>query len=44
MHGDFLTENMGNESFVSCVNNLDAKHPFTSAFLFSLETQTTIGG
>nr|XP_039261151.1 inward rectifier potassium channel 2-like isoform X2 [Styela clava] len=39
VHGDFVEG--GNET--ACINNLEASAPFTSAFLFSLETQTTIG-
>nr|XP_009859945.1 ATP-sensitive inward rectifier potassium channel 12-like isoform X2 [Ciona intestinalis] len=42
LHGDFAVR-AANESFTPCVNNLDINHPFTSSFLFSLETQTTIG-
>ncbi|ODM90718.1 G protein-activated inward rectifier potassium channel 4 [Orchesella cincta] len=39
-HGDLEPEHLGSEDWSPCVNNL---HGFTSAFLFSLETQTTIG-
>ena len=40
VHGDFDPENMRNESFVPCAT---AIKDFTSCFLFSLETQHTIG-
>lgn len=39
-HGDFEPENLGNETWVPCVSNI---HSLTSAFLFSIETQHTIG-
>ena len=39
-HGDFDEENRSNESFVPCVTALN---DFTSCFLFSVETQHTIG-
>ncbi len=39
-HGDFDEVNTRNESFVKCV---DAIEDFTSCFLFSIETQHTIG-
>uniref|UniRef100_H2YUD3 G protein-activated inward rectifier potassium channel 3 n=1 Tax=Ciona savignyi TaxID=51511 RepID=H2YUD3_CIOSA len=42
LHGDF-NELPANSTFTPCVHNLDPKNPFTSSFLFSLETQTTIG-
>jgi hypothetical protein len=40
VHGDFLPENTGNASFVPCVAGIK---DFTSCFLFSIETQHTIG-
>ena len=40
VHGDFEPENIKNESFVPCAS---AIQDFTSCFLFSLETQHTIG-
>ncbi len=40
LHGDFLTENSSNPDYVPCVLELDG---FAAAFLFSLETQHTIG-
>ena len=39
-HGDFDDENIANEDFVPCVAAIT---DFTSCFLFSLETQHTIG-
>lgn len=42
VHGDFVLPE-GDRPERACVNNLDPIAPFTSAFLFSLETQTTIG-
>lgn len=39
-HGDFDEENIRNETFVPCVS---AINDFTSCFLFSIETQHTIG-
>ena len=39
-HGDFDPENLANETFVPCVS---AIQDFTSCFLFSIETQHTIG-
>lgn len=41
-HGDFA-ENPADRPDKVCVSNVDHNAPFTSAFLFSLETQTTIG-
>nr|CAB3258033.1 ATP-sensitive inward rectifier potassium channel 12-like [Phallusia mammillata] len=43
LHGDFDLQNAANETFRPCVKNLEPTKAFTSAFLFSLETQTTIG-
>ena len=40
LHGDFDPANMANESFVPCADNIKG---FTSCFLFSVETQHTIG-
>ncbi|CAB4058528.1 KCNJN [Lepeophtheirus salmonis] len=40
IHGDFLPENKSNKSFTPCVSAIE---DFTSCFLFSLETQHTIG-
>ena len=40
VHGDFEPENINNASFVPCAS---AIQDFTSCFLFSLETQHTIG-
>ena len=40
LHGDFEPLNIANESFVPCVS---AIQDFTSCFLFSVETQHTIG-
>jgi potassium inwardly-rectifying channel subfamily J len=39
-HGDFEPENIANETFRPCVDNIG---DFTSCYLFSLETQHTIG-
>lgn len=39
-HGDFDPDNINDEDFVPCV---DAIKDFTSCFLFSVETQHTIG-
>ncbi len=39
-HGDFDPDNIDDEDFVPCV---DAIKDFTSCFLFSVETQHTIG-
>ena len=39
-HGDFLPENRDNDDFRPCADNII---DFTSCFLFSLETQHTIG-
>lgn len=41
-HGDFA-ENPEDRPEKICINNVDHIAPFTSSFLFSLETQTTIG-
>ncbi|XP_076800172.1 ATP-sensitive inward rectifier potassium channel 12-like isoform X2 [Clavelina lepadiformis] len=44
INGDFEEHHTHeNSTFKSCIKNLDIDHPFTSSFLFSLETQTTIG-
>ena len=40
IHGDFLPDNLDNSDFVPCIEAVDG---FSSAFLFSLETQHTIG-
>uniref|UniRef100_A0A1A8BSF6 Potassium inwardly-rectifying channel, subfamily J, member 12 n=1 Tax=Nothobranchius kadleci TaxID=1051664 RepID=A0A1A8BSF6_NOTKA len=40
LHGDMDSQGMDNESFVPCVKQV---HTFVAAFLFSVETQTTIG-
>ena len=40
LHGDFDPANVANESFVPCADNIKG---FTSCFLFSVETQHTIG-
>ena len=40
VHGDFEPENIANGSFVPCASEIK---DFTSCFLFSLETQHTIG-
>ena len=40
VHGDFEPENIGNDDFVPCASEIK---DFTSCFLFSLETQHTIG-
>ncbi|XP_070580077.1 G protein-activated inward rectifier potassium channel 3-like [Ptychodera flava] len=39
-HGDLDTENLNDINWEPCVTNV---HSFATAFLFSLETQTTIG-
>ncbi|KAK9704166.1 Inward rectifier potassium channel C-terminal domain [Popillia japonica] len=39
-HGDLELENMHNETWTPCVSNIQG---FTSCFLFSVETQHTIG-
>lgn len=39
-HGDMLPENSNNPSFIPCVTGVDS---FASSFLFSIETQHTIG-
>ena len=39
-HGDFDPENLNNQTFKPCVSDI---HDFTSCFLFSVETQHTIG-
>lgn len=39
-HGDLEIEHLQDDSWNPCVSNLRG---FTSAFLFSIETQTTIG-
>ena len=39
-HGDFVQENLDDESYSPCI---DAVSDFPTAFLFSLETQHTIG-
>uniref|UniRef100_A0A8D8VMJ5 ATP-sensitive inward rectifier potassium channel 12 n=1 Tax=Cacopsylla melanoneura TaxID=428564 RepID=A0A8D8VMJ5_9HEMI len=39
-HGDLDEVNYSNSTFAPCVNNI---HSFTSCFLFSVETQHTIG-
>ena len=39
-HGDLEPENAANSSFVPCVTNIKN---FASSFLFSVETQHTIG-
>ena len=39
-HGDYLLENMNNDTFIPCIL---ANKNFASAFLFSVETQHTIG-
>ena len=39
-HGDFDDVNMNNEAWIACVHNVK---DFTGSFLFSLETQHTIG-
>ncbi len=39
-HGDLKPENLANSSFVPCVAGIK---DFTSCFLFSIETQHTIG-
>merc|ERR1711971_1532803 len=40
VHGDFADGNLGNETYVPCASAITG---FTSCFLFSLETQHTIG-
>jgi potassium inwardly-rectifying channel subfamily J, other len=40
VHGDFDEDNRANESYRGCVT---AVRDFTSCFLFSIETQHTIG-
>ena len=40
LHGDFMEENFGNETYIPCASAITG---FTSCFLFSLETQHTIG-
>ena len=40
LHGDFEPENLGSEEYKPCVYEI---HDFTSTFLFSVETQHTIG-
>ena len=40
VHGDYLLENINNSTFVPCIL---ANKNFASAFLFSQETQHTIG-
>ena len=40
IHGDFADGNLGNETYVPCASAITG---FTSCFLFSLETQHTIG-
>jgi len=40
VHGDFETQNYGNESWSPCILEVDG---FAASFLFSLETQHTIG-
>ena len=40
VHGDFEPENQNNDDFVPCASQIK---DFTSCFLFSLETQHTIG-
>ena len=40
VHGDFDPVNMANDDWIPCVSDIK---DFTSVFLFSLETQHTIG-
>ena len=40
VHGDYLPENINNSTFIPCIL---ANKNFASAFLFSQETQHTIG-
>ncbi|XP_022916912.2 G protein-activated inward rectifier potassium channel 3-like isoform X1 [Onthophagus taurus] len=40
VHGDLIPENMANETWTPCISNIKG---FTSCFLFSVETQHTIG-
>ena len=40
VHGDYLIENINNSTFIPCIL---ANKNFASAFLFSVETQHTIG-
>jgi len=43
-HGDFSPRALNSsQDFRACIVQLDVDYPFTSTFLFSLETQTTIG-
>ncbi|XP_031352874.1 G protein-activated inward rectifier potassium channel 3-like [Photinus pyralis] len=39
-HGDLLAQNINNQTWIPCVTNING---FTSSFLFSVETQHTIG-
>jgi len=43
MHGDFSLLNTTNDTEEWCIRGLDQNKKFVSMFLFSLETQTTIG-
>ena len=40
LHGDFMEENLSSEDWRPCISAVDG---FAAIFLFSLETQHTIG-